>query len=168
MQNCSDRNWDNAETDISETLQNESNLSAEQKETLNWFFLESILFLFWSAAELKHEKGIHQLKQTAQKEILKNAVTVLSQNAWNISLLCIIRTLLMMEWNVIFMQDEDEFGIEKLKDFKSEKTFIYIKKSIYELKSWICTCENAFSLKGFQKNLIRVCWVNQFLNLKKH
>ena len=33
------------------------------------------------------------------------------------------------------MQDENKFNIEKLKDFKSEKTFIYIKKSIYKLKN---------------------------------
>ena len=79
-QDCLNRNWDNAENDISETLQNKGNLSAEQKKTLNWFFLESVLSLFWSAAELKHEKGICQLKQTAQKEILKGAATVLPQN----------------------------------------------------------------------------------------
>ena len=66
------------------------------------------------------------------------------------------------------MQDEDEFGTEKFKNFKPEKAFIYTGKSIYELESWIHTYENAFSLKGFQKNLTRVCWVNQFLNLKKH
>ena len=87
---------------------------------------------------------------------------------WNVSFLCIIRTLLIAEQNAILMQDENEFSIEEFKDFKSEKISIYIKKSIYELKSWICICENAFSLRGFQKNLIRVCWVNQFLNLKKH
>ena len=45
-QDCSDKNWDNAENDISEILQNESNLSAEQKKTLNWFFLKSVLSLF--------------------------------------------------------------------------------------------------------------------------
>ena len=33
------------------------------------------------------------------------------------------------------MQDENEFNTEKLKNFKSEKIFIYIRKSIYELKS---------------------------------
>ena len=33
------------------------------------------------------------------------------------------------------MQDENEFDTEKFKNFKSEKTFIYIEKSIYELKS---------------------------------
>ena len=41
----------------------------------------------------------------------------------------------MMEWNAIFMQDEDEFDTEKSKGFKPEKISIYIKKSIYELKS---------------------------------
>ena len=40
-----------------------------------------------------------------------------------------------MKWNAIFMQDEDEFGTEKFKNFKSEKTFIYTKKSIHELKN---------------------------------
>ena len=33
------------------------------------------------------------------------------------------------------MQDENEFNTEKFKDFKSKKAFIYIKKSIHELKS---------------------------------
>ena len=40
-----------------------------------------------------------------------------------------------MKWNAIFMQDENEFGTEKFKGFKSEKAFIYIEKSIYKLKS---------------------------------
>ena len=66
------------------------------------------------------------------------------------------------------MQDEDEVGTEKPKSFKLKKALIYTEKSIYELKSWIYMCENAFSLKGFQKDLIRVHWVNQFLNSKKH
>ena len=65
-----------------------------------------------------------------------------------------------MEQNAIFIQNENEFNTEKLKNFKSEKISIYIKKSTYELKSWIYICENAFSLKGFQKDFIRVCWVN--------
>ena len=59
------RNQNNVKTDISETFQNKSNLSVEQKNILNQFFLKSILFLFWNIAELKHEKGIHQLKQIA-------------------------------------------------------------------------------------------------------
>ena len=67
----------------------------------------------------------------------------------NISLLYITEILSAVEWNAIFMQDEDEFGTEKFKGFKSEKVSIYIEKSIYELKSWICTCENAFSLRNF-------------------
>ena len=46
MQNHLNENQNNAETDISETLQNKSNLSAEQKKTLNQFFLESVLPLF--------------------------------------------------------------------------------------------------------------------------
>ena len=33
------------------------------------------------------------------------------------------------------MQNENKFDIEKFKDFKPEKIFIYIEKSIYELKS---------------------------------
>ena len=33
------------------------------------------------------------------------------------------------------MQDENEFDTEKFKGFKSEKTFIYIKKNIYKLKN---------------------------------
>ena len=41
----------------------------------------------------------------------------------------------MAEQNAIFMQDENEFGTEELKGFKSEKAFIYTEKSIYELKS---------------------------------
>ena len=58
------------------------------------------------------------------------------------------------------MQDENEFGTEKPKGFKPKKAPIYIKKSTYELESWIHTCENVFSLKGFQKDLIRVHWAN--------
>ena len=53
----------------------------------------------------------------------------------NISFLHIIEILLMMEWNAILIQDEDKFGTEKLKNFKSEKAFIYIRKSIHELKN---------------------------------
>ena len=66
------------------------------------------------------------------------------------------------------MQDENEFDIKKPKGFKPEKIFIYTGKSTYELESWIHMCENAFSLKGFQKDFIKVHWVNQFLNSKKH
>ena len=66
------------------------------------------------------------------------------------------------------MQDENEFGIEKFKGFKSEKVSIYIRKSTYELENWIHTCENAFSLRDFQKDFIKVHWANQFLNSKKH
>ena len=86
----------------------------------------------------------------------------------NVSSLHIIKTLSAVEQNAILMQNKNEFGIEKSKGFKSEKTLIYIRKNIYELKSWIYTCKNAFFLKGFQKNFIKVHWVNQFLNLKKH
>ena len=167
-QDCLNRNWDNAETDTSETLQNEGNLSAGQKNTLSQFFLKSVLSLFWNAAGLEHKKGIHQLKQTAQEETLKNTTTVSLQNIWNVSPLHIIRTLSMMKQNAILMQNENEFDTEKLKGFKPEKASIYTEKSIYKLKNWICTCENAFFLKDFQKNLIRVCWTNQFLNSKKH
>ena len=80
MQDHLNRNWDNAETDTFEIFQNESNLSTGQKDTLSQFFLESVLPLFQNTAGLKHEKNIHQLKQTAQAEILKGAVTVLPQN----------------------------------------------------------------------------------------
>ena len=66
------------------------------------------------------------------------------------------------------MQVEDEFGTEELKGFKPKKVFSYTGKSTHELKSWIHMCKNAFSLGGFQKNLIRVHWVNQFLDSKKH
>ena len=59
MQNHSDRNQDNAENDISEILQNEGNLSAEQKKTLSQFFLESVLSLFQSTVRSEHEEGIH-------------------------------------------------------------------------------------------------------------
>ena len=135
---------------------------------MNWFFLKSVLFLFQNTAGLKYEEGICQLEQTVQGEILRGAATVLLQNTQNVLFLHIIRTLSAEEQNAILMQDENEFGTEKFKKFKFKKTFIYIKKSIYELKSWICTCENAFSLRGFQKNLIKIHWVNQFLNLKKH
>ena len=65
----------------------------------------------------------------------------------------------MMEQNAIFMQDKNEFGTEELKSFKPENVSIYIRKSTHELKSWICICENAFSLRDFQKNLIKVHWV---------
>ena len=34
-QNHPDKNWDNAETDTSETLQNEGNLSVKQKNALS-------------------------------------------------------------------------------------------------------------------------------------
>ena len=163
-----DGNWDNTETDTSEILQNKGNLSAEQKKALSWFFLESVLSLFQNAVRLKHEEGICQLEQTAQRETLRGAATVLPQNVWNVLSLCTIRTLSVKEWNAIFMQDEDKFDTEEPKGFKSKKVSIYTGKSTYELKSWICTCENAFSLRGFQKNFIRVHWVNQFLNLKKH
>ena len=40
-----------------------------------------------------------------------------------------------MEQNVIFMQNKDKFDTKKFKRFKLKKTSIYIKKSIYELKS---------------------------------
>ena len=33
------------------------------------------------------------------------------------------------------MQDEDRFDTKKFKEFKFKKIFIYIKKSIYKLKS---------------------------------
>ena len=33
------------------------------------------------------------------------------------------------------MQDENKFDTEKLKDFKFKKISIYIRKSIYKLKS---------------------------------
>ena len=160
VQDHPDRNQNNAKNDISETLQNKSNLSAEQKEALSQFFLELVLSLFQSTAKPKHEEGIHQLKQTTQKETLRGAATAPSQNMQNVSSICIIRTLSAAEQNAILMQDEDEFGIEKFKGFKSKKAFIYIKKNIYELESWIYTCENAFFLRGFQKNLIRVHWAN--------
>ena len=168
VQDYLNRNQNNIKTDISETLQNKSNHSAEQKETLNQFFLKSVLPLFQSTAGLEHEKGIYQLKQTVQRGILRGAATASLQNVQNVPPLHITETLLMVEWNAIFMQVEDEFGTKKFKNFKPEKTSIYTEKSIYELKSWICMCENAFFLKGFQKDFTRVHWVNQFLDSKKH
>ena len=66
----------------------------------------------------------------------------------------------MIKQNAIFMQDENEFDTEKFKKFKFKKAFIYIRKSTHELKSWIYTCENAFFLKSFQKNFIKVHWAN--------
>ena len=144
VQDCLNRNWDNAKINTSETLQNKSNLSAEQKDALSWFFLKSVLSLFWNTAGLKHKKDICQLKQTAQRETLRNAAIVLLQNMWNVSSLCTTEILSAVKQNAILMQDENEFDTKKLKGFKSEKTFIYIRKSIYELKSWICTYENVF------------------------
>ena len=41
----------------------------------------------------------------------------------------------MTEQNAILMQNENEFSTEKLKDFKSEKTSIYIKKHIHKLEN---------------------------------
>ena len=93
---------------------------------------------------------------------------MLLQNVQNVSFLYITEILSVMKQNAILKQDENKFNTEKFKDFKSEKTFIYTEKSIYKLKSWIYTYENAFFLKDFQKNFIRIYWVNQFLNLKKH
>ena len=61
-QDCLNRNWNNVEINIFETLQNEGNLSAKQKNTLNQFFLKSVLPLFQNTAGLKHKKGICQLK----------------------------------------------------------------------------------------------------------
>ena len=66
---------------------------------------------------------------------MKNAVTVLPQNMQNVSFLCITETLSAVEQNAIFMQDENEFGTEELKNFKPEKAFIYTEKSTYELKN---------------------------------
>ena len=60
---------------------------------------------------------------------------MLLQNIQNVPFLHIIRILLMMKQNAIFMQDEDKFGTEELKGFKLEKVFIYIRKSTYKLKS---------------------------------
>ena len=53
----------------------------------------------------------------------------------NVPFLHIIRTLSAAEQNAILMQNENEFGTEKLKGFKFKKISIYIRKSIYELKS---------------------------------
>ena len=60
---------------------------------------------------------------------------MLLQNVQNVPSLCIIKTLSVAEQNAILMQDEDEFGTEKFKGFKSEKVSIYIRKSTYELKN---------------------------------
>ena len=97
VQDCLNKNQNNAETDTSEILQNKGNLSAGQKNTLSQFFLKSVLLLFWNTAGLKYEKGIHQLKQTVQKETLKNTATALPQNTQNVSPLHIIRILLTVE-----------------------------------------------------------------------
>ena len=129
------RNQNNAETDTSETLQNEGNLSAEQKNALSQFFLESVFPLFQNAAGPEYEKGIHQLKQTAQEETLGGAATAPPQNMQNVPPLCTIRILMMTEQNAILMQNEDEFSTEEPKGFKPEKAFIYTKKSTHELKS---------------------------------
>ena len=48
VQDHLDGNQNNTETDTLEIFQNKDNLSAEQKETLSWFFLESVFFLFQS------------------------------------------------------------------------------------------------------------------------
>ena len=80
VQDYSDENQDNIKTNISEILQNKNNLLTKQKEALNQFFLESVFPLFQSTARPKQKKGIHQLKQTAQKETLRGAATVLPQN----------------------------------------------------------------------------------------
>ena len=53
----------------------------------------------------------------------------------NVFFLHIIEILSVTEQNAIFMQDENEFNIKKLKGFKLKKAFIYIRKSIYKLKS---------------------------------
>ena len=53
----------------------------------------------------------------------------------NVSFLHITETLSIMKWNAIFMQNENEFGTEESKGFKSEKASIYTEKSIHELKS---------------------------------
>ena len=58
-QDHSDRNWDNVKTDTFETLQNKDNLSAGQKNTLNQFFLESVLPLFQNITGPEHKEGIH-------------------------------------------------------------------------------------------------------------
>ena len=52
----------------------------------------------------------------------------------NVSPLYIIKTSSAVKQNVILMQDENEFKIEKFKSFKLKKAFIYTEKSIYELK----------------------------------
>ena len=41
----------------------------------------------------------------------------------------------MTEQNIRLMQNEDKFNTEKFKDFKFKKISIYIRKSIYKLKS---------------------------------
>ena len=46
VQDHSNRNQDNVKTNIFKTFQNKGNLSAGQKNALNWFFLESVLPLF--------------------------------------------------------------------------------------------------------------------------
>ena len=53
----------------------------------------------------------------------------------NVFSLYIIRTLSVVEWNAILMQNKNELNTEKFKNFKPEKAFIYIEKSIYELKN---------------------------------
>ena len=58
-QDCPNKNQNNAETDTPEIFQNKDNLSAGQKNALSWFFLKSVLLLFWNAVKLKHEKGIY-------------------------------------------------------------------------------------------------------------
>ena len=75
------------------------------------------------------------MEQTAQEEILGNAATVLPQNTQNVPSLHTIKTLSVMKWNAILMQDEDEFDIEKFKGFKPKKALIYTEKSIYELEN---------------------------------
>ena len=60
---------------------------------------------------------------------------MLLQNIQNVSSLHIIRILLIMKQNAIFMQNENEFDTEKFTNFKLKKISIYTKKSIYELKS---------------------------------
>ena len=168
VQDHPDRNQDNAETDTPETLQNKGNHSAGQKEALSQFFLESVLPLFRSAAGPEHEEGIRQLEQTAQGGTLGGAATAPPQDVRNVPPLRTTGTLSAAERNAILMQVEDEFGTEEPKGFKPEKAPIYTGKSTHELESWIHTCENAFSLGGFQKDLTRVRWANQFLDSKKH
>ena len=58
------------------------------------------------------------------------------------------------EWQQILNQENYESEKKETFEVKLEKIYIYINKSLHDLKDWIHLYKNAFHLKEYKKNFI--------------